>query len=100
MQSVKLTFVVFGYFPSTQVLSNGPGQNILGYEQRTYEQRKAVLGKRENWVPYPTFNTILRLPLLRTRNIWVNSNPRARENSDSAAPNNIPYSSTPSEIGA
>ena len=60
----------------------------------------AVLGKREDWVPYPSFNTILCLPLLRTRNIRADSNPRTRENSESAAPNNIPNSSTADEIGA
>ena len=77
MQSVKLTFVVFGYFPSTQVLSNSPGQNILGYEQRTYEQRKSMLGKRPKWIQYPFFNTTVRLSLPWTRDVGMYSNPSA-----------------------
>ena len=88
------------YFLSTQVLSNSPSQYILGYEQRTYKQQKAMLDKRHKRVPYPRLKTILPLPLLRTRNIRMNRNPRTRENRDNAAPNNIPNSPTMGEVTA
>ena len=49
------------------------------------------------WVPYPTLKTILRTPLLRTRNIRVDNNPSTRENRDETAPNNIPDRATTRE---
>ena len=39
--SAQLTFILVG----SRVLSNRPSQNILRYDQRTYEQQKAMLDK-------------------------------------------------------
>ena len=57
-----------------------------------------MLNKRHKWVPYPSLKTILPLPLLRTRNIWVDGHPRTRENRDNATPNNVPYATTMGEV--
>ena len=59
-----------------------------------------MLDKRHKRVPYPPLKTILPLPFLRTRNIWVDSHPRTRENCDNAAPNNIPYATTMGKVAA
>ena len=59
-----------------------------------------MLRKRENWVPYPSLKTILRLPLLRTWNIRMNRHPCTRKNRDNAAPNNVPDSSAMGDVTA
>ena len=59
-----------------------------------------MLNKRQKWVPYPSLKTILLLPFLGTRNIRVDSYPSTQENRDSAAPNNVPDSSTMREVSA
>ena len=59
-----------------------------------------MLGEREKWVPYPPLKTILRLPFLRTRHIWMNGYPCTRENRDNAAPNNVPGATTMCKVGA
>ena len=99
-QRIRLTFIITSYFPSSQVLPNCPSKHVLGYEQCTYEQRKAMLGKRENRVPYPSLKTVPRLSPFRTRNIRMHGDPCTRENRDKTTPNNIPYSSTVGEVGA
>ena len=97
---MQLTFILIGYFPSCQVLSDCPSQHVLGYEQRTYEQRQAMLGKRQNWIPYPFLQTIVRLSLLRTRHVGVHCDPSAREDGDEAAPNDVPDGAAMCEVGA
>ena len=44
-QSFLLTFILLGYFSSTQELSYRPSQHVFRHKQRTDEQRKTVLGK-------------------------------------------------------
>ena len=57
-----------------------------------------MLDKQHKRVPYPPLKTILSLPFLRTRNIWVDSHPCTWENRDNAAPNNVPYTTTMGEV--
>ena len=87
-KSILLTFVLLGYYPRSQVLSDSPSQDVLGYKQRTNEQRKAMLSKRYDWVLLP-----------RTRNVGVYSDPGAGEYSYKATPNNVPHSPTMREVG-
>ena len=49
-----------------------------------------MLGKRQQWIPYTSFNPTTSLPLLRAWNVRVNSDPRAREDSYKTAPHNAP----------
>ena len=58
-----------------------------------------MFGEREEWVPYPPLKMTLRLPLLRTRHIWMNSHPSTQKNGGKTAPNDIPYCSRMRDVG-
>ena len=88
-----------GNSPSYHVLSDRPSQYVLRYQQSTYEERKAMFGEWEKWVPYPPLKTILCLPLLRTWHIRMNGHPRAQKNGGKTAPNDIPNRSRMREVG-
>ena len=58
-----------------------------------------MLGKRQQWITYISFNPTVRLSSLRTWNIGVNSDPSAREYGYKATPNNVINSPTMREVG-
>ena len=89
-QSFILTFILLGHFSSAQELSYRSSQHVFGRKQRTDEQRKTVLGKQQQWIPYIFFNPTVCTSLLQTWNIWVDSDPGAREDRDKTTPNNVP----------
>ena len=45
-------------------------QYVLGYQQSTYEQRKAMVGERQQRIPYLYFIPTVRLSHLRAWNVW------------------------------
>ena len=98
-QCFILTFILLGYPPSSQELSNRPCQHVLGHKQCADKQRKAMLGEWLKWVPYPSFNPTVHLLFPRAKNIRVDSDPCAREYGYEATPNDIPNSPTMREVG-
>ena len=89
-QSFELTFILFSYFLSSEELSYRPRQHVLGHKQCTDKQRQAMLGKRQQWVPYTSFNPTFCLSLLRAWNIRVDGDPGTWEDGNETAPDNIP----------
>ena len=59
-----------------------------------------MLGKRQNWIPYPSFDAIFRPSLLRTQDIGVDRDPSAREDRDETAPYDVPNCPTMCEVSA
>ena len=100
MQSIQLTFILIGYFLSFQVLPDRPSQYVLGYDQCTHEQWKAMLCKQQKWVPYPSLKAIFCLMLLWTWDIRMDGHPSARENSNKTTPHNVPDGVTMCEVYA
>ena len=88
--------LTFGYSPSSQELSNCACQHILGYKQRTDEQRKAILYKRQQWIRYTHFNPTVCLSHLLAWNVWMNRDPSTEKDGGKATPNNAPDGATTS----
>ena len=56
-------------------------------------------GGRQEWVPYPSLNTTIRLSHPGTRNVGMNGNPSARENCSKTTPHYIPDRPAVPEVG-
>ena len=98
IQSIKLTFILSGYFLSCYELPYWPCQHVLRHKQSTNKQWKVMLSKWQQWVQYIFFNPTVHLLYLWAWNIWVNHDPSTWKDDDKITPHNVPDCLTMCEV--